>query len=492
MLGNKRQKLERVHKLIADSGYCSRRKAETLMSEGQVLINGEVVKDLGTKVDPAKDQIVVNGTEIETKGIERAYIVMNKPRGYITSAHDPEGRPTVLDICRDIPQRIFPVGRLDFHSEGLLILTNDGDLANKIIHPRSGIVKVYDVKVFGVISEDILQTLRAGLRFGQELIRPLSVRIVKTLPKKTWLEFKIVEGKNREIRRFCEGVGLTIDKLKRVSIGGLSVEGIPLGTYKIISKQNLINLIGLDTASTNQYGIKKYDRNPRPRDGANQYVNGNRKDFNLGDKNPAPRTRGDYPQKSSFSRDEASGSRRTTSSDRSERFPQESKTGYRSFKRSSVPYNGKRQNSQEELTPRADDKTFYKFRKRHYQDTMTFYKNKNANSEGNQSSTDPYGEASDPLPPQKNQRPPRNEYFDRFGEKPIKKPFKGTYDVNEKNKFPKGPERERKPFPKKREDFIKKDEKPFMAPRETSKSLPPKKFISKRPSRPKKDNGETP
>lgn len=242
----------RLQKVIADSGLASRRKAEDLIAEGRVQVNGEVVKTLGFKVDPQHDAVMVDGNMVDSAEMEKVYVVLNKPRGYITSLHDPEGRKTIMDLCMDIPQRIFPVGRLDYYSEGLLILTNDGDLANKIIHPRFQITKIYEVKVFGQMTERILKALRGGIHIENRLVKPHSVRVVKQLPQKTWLEFRLMEGKNREIRRFCEAQGLTIDKLRRVAIEGLSIDGIPLGHYRLYSKKSLLQLLGI-----NKEGQKK-------------------------------------------------------------------------------------------------------------------------------------------------------------------------------------------------------------------------------------------
>lgn len=174
---------------------------------------------------------------------------MHKPRGVMTTVYDPEGRETVMDFCKEISERIYPVGRLDYLSEGLLILTNDGELANKIIHPSSGVEKVYEVKVFGIVTPQLLKKLQAGVQLEEGFVRPLEVRILKYLPSKTWLEFRLAEGKNREVRRMCEAQGLTVDKLKRIAIGGLSVNGIAPGKYQLLSKKALIQKIGLGKKS---------------------------------------------------------------------------------------------------------------------------------------------------------------------------------------------------------------------------------------------------
>lgn len=230
----------RLQKYIADAGITSRRKAEVLIEEGRVTINGKKVTVLGTKVDPANDIVTVMGEVIDPDAVDRVYIVLHKPRGYMTTMSDPEGRKTVMDLIPASLGRVYPVGRLDYLSEGLLIMTNDGELANSIIHPSSNVTKVYEVKVFGGVNHKLLNELRDGFddpEVGK--IKPQSVRVIKQLPSKTWLEVRISDGKNREIRRLCEGHGLTIDKLKRVSIGGLAIQGISPGSYQFITKKQL-------------------------------------------------------------------------------------------------------------------------------------------------------------------------------------------------------------------------------------------------------------
>lgn len=237
----------RLQKFIADCGITSRRKAEDLIVQGRVTINGQVVRELGTKVNPSDDAILVDGKVADLGAVEKIYLLMNKPRGVMTTLSDPEGRKTVLDLCMEISERIYPVGRLDYLSEGLLLMTNDGDVANMIIHPSNDIVKVYEVKVFGAVNEFLLKKLRAGVHIDGVHTQPKSVRVIKQLKTKTWLEFRITEGKNREIRRICEAAGLTVDKLKRIAIGGLTVEGIAPGKYRHLTKRNLLNSIGIDS-----------------------------------------------------------------------------------------------------------------------------------------------------------------------------------------------------------------------------------------------------
>lgn len=237
----------RLQKFIADCGITSRRKAEELITAGRVKVNGIVVRELGSKVNPEDDSVIVDGKVADLNSVEKVYLVMHKPRGVMTTVSDPEGRETVMDLCKEISERIYPVGRLDYLSEGLLIMTNDGDVANTIIHPSSDIVKVYEVKVFGSVNQYLLENLRAGAEVDGVKMVPKSVRVIKQLDTKTWLEFRITEGKNREIRKICEAHNVVIDKLKRVAIGGLPIEGIAPGKYRQVTKKQLLNLIGIDT-----------------------------------------------------------------------------------------------------------------------------------------------------------------------------------------------------------------------------------------------------
>jgi len=229
----------RLQKYIADCGVTSRRKAEELITQGRVTVNREIATVLGTKVDPAKDVVEVDGSLIDLSSVSKVYIVMNKPRGFVTTVSDPEGRNTVMELIMEVSERVYPVGRLDYLSEGLLLLTNDGELANKIMHPSFQVSKVYEVKVFGLVSPKILRKLREGVTVDGDFLKPISVRPIKQLENKTWLEFKLGEGKNREIRKLCEEVGLTVDKLKRVAIGNLNIKGIAPGNYTYLTKGQL-------------------------------------------------------------------------------------------------------------------------------------------------------------------------------------------------------------------------------------------------------------
>lgn len=245
----------RLQKVIADCGITSRRKAEGYILDGRVTVNGRTVTELGTKVTPHVDTIQVDGNTLELAAVDKVYIVMNKPRAYMTTLSDPEGRPTVMELIFGVKQRIFPVGRLDYLSEGLLILTNDGDLANMIMHPKYEVEKVYEVKVFGHVNEGILAKIKRGVMTEDGLMKPKSVRVIEQLPNKTWLEFRLNEGKNREIRKICDAVDLTVDKLRRVAVEGLNIQSLPVGQYMFTTRKELLKALGL-----NEHGEKVMNR----------------------------------------------------------------------------------------------------------------------------------------------------------------------------------------------------------------------------------------
>ena len=251
MTKSKQEISVRLQKFIADCGVTSRRKAEGYILDGRVSVNDIVVTELGTKVTPNVDTVMVDGVTLEPAAVDKVYIVMNKPRAYMTTLSDPEGRPTVMDLIYGVKQRIFPVGRLDYLSEGLLLLTNDGDLANMIMHPKYEVEKVYEVKVFGHVNEGLLAKIKRGVMTEDGLLRPKSVRVIEQLPNKTWLEFRLNEGKNREIRKICDAVDLTVDKLRRVAIEGLNIQSLPVGQYMFTARKELLKALGL-----NEHGEK--------------------------------------------------------------------------------------------------------------------------------------------------------------------------------------------------------------------------------------------
>jgi 23S rRNA pseudouridine2605 synthase len=226
---------ERLQKLIAAAGIASRRHAEELIEAGEVSVNGEVVRELGTKADPARDHIKVRGRLINPllEAREKTYVLLNKPRGYLTALSDPEGRPLVSELVPHALGRLHPVGRLDFNTEGLLILTNDGELTNYVTSARNHVEKVYEVKVKGVPPEQQIERLRRGVRL-EDGVRTAPAQIRKTDETKTnaWFEVVLREGRNQQIRRMFDLINHSVIKLRRVRIGNITAEGILIGQWR--------------------------------------------------------------------------------------------------------------------------------------------------------------------------------------------------------------------------------------------------------------------
>ena len=222
--------MERLQKFLAHAGVDSRRKCEELIIAGRVKVNGEVVARLGTAVDPATDIVTIDGTRIKPE--KKIYLLVNKPRGYICSLTDFRGRPRVLDLVGHISQRIYSAGRLDYDSEGLLILTNDGNFAERVIHPRQKIPKKYEVTVKGRIDSDALKTLRSGMIIEGRRTEPAQIKMISQHGKGVEFEVIIFEGRNRQIKRMFECVDCRVRRLRRVSIGPIELGTLRIGRYR--------------------------------------------------------------------------------------------------------------------------------------------------------------------------------------------------------------------------------------------------------------------
>jgi len=233
--------LERLQKIISAAGITSRRASETLILNGQVTVNGVVVTELGTKADPAKDRISVNGTLLKVSE-QRLYILLNKPAGYMTTLDDPEGRPLVTDLLKEINERVYPVGRLDYNTEGLLLLTNDGEWANKLMHPRHEIDKEYHVRVRGKVHKSQLDQLAEGVEIDGKKTAPATAILIKDGEQNDWLAITIHEGRNRQIRRMCEAVSLSVVRLKRVRYGSLVLGVLKSGQFRHLSETEVNEL----------------------------------------------------------------------------------------------------------------------------------------------------------------------------------------------------------------------------------------------------------
>jgi 23S rRNA pseudouridine2605 synthase len=255
---------ERLQKLIAAAGLASRRGAEELIEAGEVTVNGEVVRELGTKADPARDHIKVRGKLINPllEKQEKVYVLLNKPRGYLSALADPEQRPLVSDLVPQSLGRLHPVGRLDFNTEGLLILTNDGELTNYVTSARNKVEKVYEVKVKGVPPEEQVARLRRGIRL-EDGVKTAPAEIVKTDETKTnaWYEVKLREGRNQQIRRMFDSIGHSVIKLRRVRVGPITAEGILIGQWRHLTPAEVKRL---KSAPAAKGGARKAQSTGRP------------------------------------------------------------------------------------------------------------------------------------------------------------------------------------------------------------------------------------
>jgi 23S rRNA pseudouridine2605 synthase len=233
---------ERLQKIIAAAGIDSRRHAEKLITAGRVSVNNKIVTELGAKADAATDIIRVDGNTISVDKT-MTYIILHKPAGYVTTLSDPQKRPTVIDLIADVPERVYPVGRLDYDSEGLLILTNDGDFAQKMQHPRYQIPKMYRVKIQGRLNKEEIKQLTKGIKLEDGIFRPESLQMEKFNDKSCWLQLTLREGKNRIIRRGFEAAGHRVARLVRESIGSVTLSGLGEGSWRDLTKKEVGELI---------------------------------------------------------------------------------------------------------------------------------------------------------------------------------------------------------------------------------------------------------
>jgi len=221
---------ERLQKIIAQAGLASRREAEKWIEQGKVFLNGHPAK-LGDRADLTVDQIRVNGKDLTTVE-EKVTVLLNKPRGYVSTLKDPEGRRLVTDLVADIPQRLFPVGRLDYNTEGLILLTNDGVLAQRVSHPSHHIEKTYLVKVRGLLTVKMVERLELGVILEDGKTAPAKVANIRTSGSNCWFELTLHEGRNRQVRRMCDVLGLSVVRLKRIRLGFLDLNNTTTGCYR--------------------------------------------------------------------------------------------------------------------------------------------------------------------------------------------------------------------------------------------------------------------
>ena len=239
---------ERLQKFLARSGVASRRKSEELIINGKIKVNGKIVTELGTKVDPEKDVIKYNEKEIKNES-KKVYILLNKPIGYVTTVKDQFKRDTVMELVKGVKERIVPVGRLDMYTSGALLLSNDGDFINKVTHPKHEIEKTYNATIVGKVTKEDVEKLTRGVEIQDELetyvTKPAKVKILKIDEEKNLsrIQITIHEGKNREVRRMCEAIGKKVIALHRTQIGNIDVKDLQLGKWRYLTEKEIQNLI---------------------------------------------------------------------------------------------------------------------------------------------------------------------------------------------------------------------------------------------------------
>src|SRR6266487_3403155 len=235
--------MTRLQKILSQAGIASRRASEQLMRDGRVTVNGVTIRELGTKADAGHDDIRVDGRRVRVVQRHR-YLLLNKPRGYVTTRSDPQRRPTVIDLLRGVREYVYPVGRLDFESEGLLLLTNDGDLAAKLTHPSHGVARVYEARVLGVPDARDVERLSRGVMIEG---RRTAAAEVKVLPhardaRESSLSIVIREGRNRQVRKMCEGIGHPVSHLRRVAIGPIRDTRLKVGSWRDLTEDEVKRL----------------------------------------------------------------------------------------------------------------------------------------------------------------------------------------------------------------------------------------------------------
>lgn len=246
------ENLVRLQKLLSECGVASRRKSEELISQGKVKVNGRVAK-IGDKVNPKRDTVTVSGKKI-VKSKNKYYIMLHKPRGFITTLSDEMDRKCVAELVKDIPERIYPVGRLDKDSEGLLLMTNDGDFANAMMHPKHHVPKTYRVTVRQQVTENMVDELSTGIIIDGRKTAPADVRVLLKEDTRTVLEIILYEGRNREIRKMCESLGLDVIRLKRTQYGSIKLGMLAQGKYRELTADEVHKLM----ASSGAVGKKKW------------------------------------------------------------------------------------------------------------------------------------------------------------------------------------------------------------------------------------------
>ena len=253
----------RINKFLSEAGAASRREADRLIVEGRVQVNGRVVDELGSKVDDEKDIVQVDGRRVRNTPAPR-YILLNKPKGYLVTLKDPFGRRTVLELLPRAMSRVFPVGRLDLDSEGLLLLTNDGDLSYRLMHPKFGVTKAYVAKVEGRPDKEALEKLKRGVVVSGKRTAPAMVALLSHSPKSSWLRLELREGRKREVREMCRAVGHDVLELKRVEFAGLTLGALRPGEWRELLPAEVRRLKTLGVAPAARSGAAPRPMRPVP------------------------------------------------------------------------------------------------------------------------------------------------------------------------------------------------------------------------------------
>ncbi len=299
----------RLQKVLAQAGLASRRAAETMITAGRVRVDGRIVTELGTKVDPRASRVEVDGQRIVAE--DRVYVVLHKPRGVVSTMSDPEGRPSVRELLKNVPGRVYPVGRLDFATSGVLIATNDGDFAEALMHPRKAVPKTYVVKAHGEMQAPDLDAWRRGVQLEDGKTLPARVRMLRHEAGKTWFELTITEGRNQQVRRMGEATGFRVMRLARVEVAGVTSEGLRPGDWRYLTVDEL-------TAMKKEYGFPKKVVSPPPQPVAPRHAWSAPRDEDEADRRP--RYGGGAPVRRDLGvrADWGGGVRRGSSSDRAE------------------------------------------------------------------------------------------------------------------------------------------------------------------------------
>jgi pseudouridine synthase len=253
----------RLNKFLARNGIASRRKADDLIRLGAVQINGKVIDELGVQVDPQKDHVRVEGKRVHVSKAPPVFILLNKPPNVMVTRHDPQGRPTVYEYLKKVPKNVFNVGRLDFETEGMLLFTNDGEVAFQMTHPQFSVPRTYLCKVKGAPEEKQLEKMRRGMTIEGVRLKPAKVSVQKRAKENTWLELTLTEGRNRQIRQMCSFLGHSVLRLRRMAFGPLQLGNLQAGRFRYLAQEEIVALREFLNGKAQAKGIVPAKRQPK-------------------------------------------------------------------------------------------------------------------------------------------------------------------------------------------------------------------------------------